>query len=228
MTTTSDDMTAPSPDAERAPVDESPRLDSDSGHPQHRAALAIDCPACFRPAGQWCVMPEGCTWALCGARIPSPAHAQAHAAMLAELRAARERIAALEAERHALADELGVGHIAADLLAAARKLKALAVTSLARSPLLPGVPTLVESGVAGYEVNTWFGFITKSGTPPEIVGRLHTEILKVLGDAALKDKLAQQGFELAAPTPSAQFARIIADDLTKWVPIVRQSGAKAD
>ena len=108
------------------------------------------------------------------------------------------------------------------------KLKALAVTSLARSPLLPGVPTLVESGVAGYEVNTWFGFITKSGTPPEIIGRLHTEIQKVLGDAALKDKLAQQGFELAAPTPSAQFARIIADDLTKWVPIVRQSGAKAD
>ena len=108
------------------------------------------------------------------------------------------------------------------------KLKALAVTSLARSPLLPAVPTLDESGVGGYEVNTWFGFITRAGTPADITNRLNTEIQKILADPALKERLAQQGFDLAPPTAPAQFARVISEDLAKWVPVVKQSGAKAD
>jgi tripartite-type tricarboxylate transporter receptor subunit TctC len=108
------------------------------------------------------------------------------------------------------------------------KLKALAVTSLARSPLLPDVPTLDELGVKSYEVNTWFGFISRAGTPAEIVSRLHAEIGKVLDDPALRSRLAQQGFELAPAISPEQFGKIVADDLTKWVPLVKQSGARVD
>jgi tripartite-type tricarboxylate transporter receptor subunit TctC len=108
------------------------------------------------------------------------------------------------------------------------RLKPLAVTSLTRSPLLPNVPTLDESGVKGYEVNTWFGFVARAGTPPEIVQKLHAEIGKVLADPAVREKLAQQGFELAPPTTPAQFAKLIADDLANWTPVVKSSGAKAD
>jgi tripartite-type tricarboxylate transporter receptor subunit TctC len=106
-----------------------------------------------------------------------------------------------------------------------RKLKPLAVTSLQRSPLLPDVPTLDELGVKGYEVNTWFGFVTRAGTPAEIINRLHAEIGKILADPALREKLAQQGFEIAKPSTPADFARIIEADLGKWVPIVKASGA---
>jgi tripartite-type tricarboxylate transporter receptor subunit TctC len=109
-----------------------------------------------------------------------------------------------------------------------KRLKPLAVTSRTRSPLLPEVPTLDEMGVKGYEVNTWFGFVARAGTPPEIVQKLQAEIQKVLADPAIREKLAQQGFEISPPLAPAQFARIISDDLAKWVPIVKASGAKAD
>ena len=108
------------------------------------------------------------------------------------------------------------------------RLKPVAVTSLTRSPLLPQVPTLDELGVKGYEVNTWFGFVARAGTPAEIVQRLQAEIQKVLADPAIKEKLAAQGFEIAPPMTPAQFAKVIADDLAKWVPVVKASGAKAD
>ena len=108
------------------------------------------------------------------------------------------------------------------------RLKALAVTSLSRSPLLPQVPTLDEAGVKGYEVNTWFGFVSRAGTPPEVVARLNAEIRKVLDQPAVREKLAQQGFEIAPPMTPAQFSKLVADDLAKWVPVVKASGAKAD
>ena len=108
------------------------------------------------------------------------------------------------------------------------KVKALGVTSLTRSPLLPGVPTLDEQGVKGYEVNTWFGFVAPAGTPPEIVDRLNREINRIFASADAKEKLGPQGFDLAPPMTPAAFAKVIADDLGKWVPIVKASGAKAD
>ena len=109
-----------------------------------------------------------------------------------------------------------------------KRLKPLAVTSRTRSPLLPDVPTLDEMGVKGYEVNTWFGFVARAGTPPDIVKRLHAEIEKILASPAIREKLAAQGFDIAAPTSPAQFAKIIADDLASWTPVVKKSGAKAD
>ena len=108
------------------------------------------------------------------------------------------------------------------------KVKALAVTSLVRSPLLPAVPTLDELGVRGYEVNTWFGFIAPAGTPAGVKARLNTEINRILALPEVKERLAAQGFELAPPMAPAAFAKLISDDMAKWVPIVKTSGAKAD
>jgi tripartite-type tricarboxylate transporter receptor subunit TctC len=105
------------------------------------------------------------------------------------------------------------------------KVKALGVTSLKRSPLLPEVPTLDELGVRGYEVNTWFGFVAPAGTPPEIEFRLNTEMNGILALPAVKENLAAQGFELAPPTTPAAFMKVIQDDMGKWIPIVKASGA---
>ena len=108
------------------------------------------------------------------------------------------------------------------------RLRALGVTSLARSPLLPDVPTLDEAGVKGYEVNTWFGFVAPAGTPADVVARLNTEVYRALALPAVREKLLAQGFDLSAPRTPAQFARTVHDDLQQWVPLVRASGAKVD
>lgn len=107
------------------------------------------------------------------------------------------------------------------------RLKALGVTSLTRSSLLPGVPTLDEQGIKGYEVDAWAGFVAPAGTPFEIVGRLNAELIKIFASAEAKEKLGSQGFDLSPPLTSAAFSQLIADDLARWVPIVKASGAKA-
>jgi len=108
------------------------------------------------------------------------------------------------------------------------KLKALAVTSLTRSPLLPEVPTLDASGVKGYEINTWFGFVAPTGTPPEVVAKLYRGSAKVLAMAAIRDKLAGQGVEIAPDPSPAAFSKLIGDDLAKWPAVIKASGAKVD
>ena len=108
------------------------------------------------------------------------------------------------------------------------KVKALGVTSLKRSPLLPDVPTLDELGVKGYEVNTWFGFVAPAGTPPEVVARLNAELNRIFASPEAKEKLGPQGFDLAPPMAPPQFGKLIVDDLARWVPIVKASGASAN
>jgi tripartite-type tricarboxylate transporter receptor subunit TctC len=108
------------------------------------------------------------------------------------------------------------------------KVKALGVTSLKRSPLLPLVPTLDELGIAGYEVNTWFGFVAPARTPQEIVARLNVELTRIFASAEAREKLGPQGFDLAPPMAPAMFAKLISDDLATWVPIVKASGATAN
>jgi tripartite-type tricarboxylate transporter receptor subunit TctC len=108
------------------------------------------------------------------------------------------------------------------------KLKALAVTSRQRSPLLPKLPTLDESGVKGYEVNTWFGFVAPAETPGDVIRRLHVSLAKAVADPAVREKLAAQGFELAPDAPPEAFTALIRDDLAKWLPIIKASGAKLD
>jgi tripartite-type tricarboxylate transporter receptor subunit TctC len=108
------------------------------------------------------------------------------------------------------------------------KLKALAVTSLERSTLMPNVPTLDASGVKGYEVNTWFGFIAPAGTPADVVSRLHAQIGKILAQPAIKENLASQGFDLAPLQAPSAFTTLIRSDLTKWPSIIKAAGAKVD
>lgn len=105
------------------------------------------------------------------------------------------------------------------------KVKPLGVTSLTRSPLLPDVPTLDEQGIKGYEINTWFGFVAPAGTPADIVTKLNAELNRIFAAPEAKDKLGPLGFDLAPPMTSAAFSKLISDDLAKWVPIVKASGA---
>jgi tripartite-type tricarboxylate transporter receptor subunit TctC len=108
------------------------------------------------------------------------------------------------------------------------KVKPLGVTSLQRSPLLPNVPTLDEQGIKGYEVVTWFGYVAPAGTPPEIVNRLNSELNRIFASAETKEKFGPQGFEISPPLSPAAFSKLIAEDMVRWVPIVKASGAKAN
>ena len=78
------------------------------------------------------------------------------------------------------------------------KVKALGVTSLQRSPLLPYVPTLDEQGVKGYEVSTWAGFVAPAGTPPEIVERLNAELIKIFTGAKIEGQARIAGTRVIA------------------------------
>jgi len=110
----------------------------------------------------------------------------------------------------------------------AGKLKALAVTSLARSPHLPNVPTLDASGLKGYDLVTWFGFGAPAGTPPAIVQRLHDEFAKAAAEPAVKAKLDAAGLDPIAQMQPAEFSRLITSDLAKWTPIIKAAGASAE
>jgi tripartite-type tricarboxylate transporter receptor subunit TctC len=103
------------------------------------------------------------------------------------------------------------------------KLKPLAVTSLGRSPLLPDVPSLNESGLKDFEVTLWFGIIAPAGMPPDRVARLHKELDAAMRQPALRAKLTEQGYDVA-PTPlapSKDFTALIGRDLEKWLPILK-------
>jgi tripartite-type tricarboxylate transporter receptor subunit TctC len=107
----------------------------------------------------------------------------------------------------------------------AGRVRALAVTSRTRSPLLPNVPTIAESGMPGFEAVTWFGFAVPTGTPRPIIDRLNVEIGKALAMPEIKQKLAVQGIEVAGGTPD-QFGAYMHDEFAKWGELVKQSGAK--
>ena len=107
------------------------------------------------------------------------------------------------------------------------RLRALAVTTAARLPSLPELPTVAESGLKGYETITWFGFVAPAKTPQAIVARLNAEIVKVLALPEVRSPFAIQGIEVIGGTPE-QFASYIRDEITKWAKVIRLSGAKAD
>ena len=109
----------------------------------------------------------------------------------------------------------------------AGKLKALAVTTAKRSSLTPELPTLSETGLPGFDIYTWWGFMAPAGTPKEIVSKWNAEVTRILASAEMKAFFAQQGAEPAADTPE-QFAALIKSEIAKYAKIVKQSGAKVD
>jgi len=107
------------------------------------------------------------------------------------------------------------------------RLRPLAVTTAKRSPELPDVPTVAESGVPGYEATSWFGMFAPANTPAPVLARLHGALIKVLSDPAVRKRIGEQGAEPVTETPE-QFAAFIAAESKKWGEVVKQSGASAD
>jgi tripartite-type tricarboxylate transporter receptor subunit TctC len=105
------------------------------------------------------------------------------------------------------------------------KLRPIAVTTAKRSPELPDVPTVAESGVPGYEATSWFGLWTQAKTPAPIQQRLYTAIAKVLKDPAVVKKINDQGGDVVIDTP-AEFLTYIKAESAKWSKVVKDSGAQ--
>ncbi|MDO9071818.1 MAG: tripartite tricarboxylate transporter substrate binding protein [Rubrivivax sp.] len=109
----------------------------------------------------------------------------------------------------------------------AGKVKAIATTGKQRSPVLPNVPTVDESGVPGYEATIWLGVMAPKGTPQAIVDKLNAEIAKITGNAEVRRAWTAQG-TTAMTMGVAEFTRYMNEDITKWQRIVKVSGAKVD
>ncbi len=107
------------------------------------------------------------------------------------------------------------------------KLRALATTGAKRSPMLPELPTIAESGVPGYESTAWFGIAAPVGTPKEIIARLNAEGQKALRSPEFVKRMTDLGYEIVGGTPE-QMASMIQDEYKRWGPIVKASGATVD
>jgi len=109
----------------------------------------------------------------------------------------------------------------------AARLRALAVTTAKRSPQVPELPTIAEAGLAGFDVSTWFGIFASAGTPATRVDRLNREVIAILEQADVKERLALLGAEPAGGSPQA-FAAFVRTELEKYGKVVRAAGAKVD
>lgn len=107
------------------------------------------------------------------------------------------------------------------------KLRALAVATPQRSPLLPDVPTMEEAGFKGYVSTVWNGVFVRAGTPRAMVDRLNREIVAALSQPELRQSLEAQGYDVIPSSPDA-FAALIRAEVPRWAAVVQQSGATAD
>ncbi len=109
----------------------------------------------------------------------------------------------------------------------AGKIRALAVTTAKRSPLAPELPTIAESGLPGFDINTWFGVFVPAATSHEVVDLLQVEFTHALAEPDVGEKMRVLGAEPVGSTP-AQFADYIGSESEKYARIIKASGAKAD
>ena len=109
----------------------------------------------------------------------------------------------------------------------AGKLRALAITSRTRSPLFPDLPTMIEAGVPGFEVQNWQGLIAPAGTPPAIIKVLNEATNKALQDPAIREQMLGQGNEIGGGTPE-QFAALIKSEAAKWGKLVKTANIKPE
>ncbi len=104
---------------------------------------------------------------------------------------------------------------------------ALGVSGSRRAAALPAVPTIAESGVAGYEASTWYPLLAPAGTPQAVIDKLNAQMIVILAGAELREKLGAQGIEAIGSTP-AQLAAHLKNEMAKWEKVVRLSGARVD
>jgi len=112
-------------------------------------------------------------------------------------------------------------------LVKAGKLKAYAVTGAQRSPAVPDLPTMSESGLPGFVAAAWFGVVGPAGIPPPVVATLTKVTLATLETKEVKDRLFASGVEIR-PASADDFARLIKSEVDKWAKVVKSAGLKAD
>jgi tripartite-type tricarboxylate transporter receptor subunit TctC len=109
----------------------------------------------------------------------------------------------------------------------AGRLRPLAVTGSQRSPAVPDLPTIAESGFPNFEATAWYGVLVPARTPGAIVARLNVEIVRILKMPDVRERLAYVGFEIVGSTPAA-FGEYIRTEIKKWAPVVKASGAQPE
>jgi tripartite-type tricarboxylate transporter receptor subunit TctC len=106
------------------------------------------------------------------------------------------------------------------------QVRALAVTTLKRTAILPDIPTIDELGIKGFEATTWHGLVAPSGTPKDIIATLYRAVTAALGDPEVRQQLATLGVDIAGDTPD-EFSAYIRAEIPKWAEVIKASGAKA-
>lgn len=109
----------------------------------------------------------------------------------------------------------------------AGKMKAIAVTSRARMPQLPNVPTLIESGLAGFDVTSWQALAAPKGTPRDIINKIYSDLVKGFRAPELVQRFNDQGFEIVLNTPE-QTGAFFKEEIERWTQVVKASGAAVD
>lgn len=107
------------------------------------------------------------------------------------------------------------------------KIRALAVTSARRDPVLPDAMTMLEAGFSGFDLGNWVAIVGPANIPRDIVARLNTEITRVVNEPAVREKIAAQGFNIALSAPD-ELARFLRSEHEKWGRLVKASGARVD
>jgi tripartite-type tricarboxylate transporter receptor subunit TctC len=113
-------------------------------------------------------------------------------------------------------------------LVQAGRLRALAVTSRERTPLVPGVPGMADAGLPDYEISFWYGFFVPAGTPAEITRRLYTATSQALRAPNVNQTLAREGTEVSGSGSPEDFSAFVAEEARLWARLVKDSGAKAE
>ena len=109
----------------------------------------------------------------------------------------------------------------------ANKIRALAVSTLKRSPVAPDIPTVAESGLPGFEVSVWFAVLAPAGTPRPVVDRLNQVLVKALQSSDVRERLSSQGAEPIGNTPE-EFTAVMKRDLVKWAKVVKDADIRLD
>jgi tripartite-type tricarboxylate transporter receptor subunit TctC len=107
------------------------------------------------------------------------------------------------------------------------RLRIIATTGATRTGVTPEIPTIAQAGVAGYEFDSWTGFIAPAGTPPAIVSQVHNELARISGLPETRERLSAMGFDVVGGTAEA-FAAVIRDNNARLGKVIRDAGIKAE